>query len=105
MDLLRGGRRLPMQKPLPPGDYYYLVSRGEQRPDCQVYAWTMRQPLPRLPIPLRAPDADIHIDLGAVFATAYERGRFQQRIDYRGPVPGMLSDEDRQWLNSIIIGR
>src|SRR6202008_2923837 len=74
LDLLRGGRRLPMQGPLPPGDSYYFVSRGEQRPDCQVYAWNLRQALPRLPVPLRAPDADIFIELGAVFATAYDRG-------------------------------
>jgi hypothetical protein len=39
LDLLRGGRRPPLAKPLPPGDCYYLVSRAEQRPDCQVYAW------------------------------------------------------------------
>lgn len=37
LDLLFGGRRLPLQDPLPPADYYYLVSRGDRRPDCQVY--------------------------------------------------------------------
>ena len=46
LDLLLGGRRLPMQRPLPPADYYYFVARGEHRPDCQVFSWTLRQPLP-----------------------------------------------------------
>ena len=104
LDLLRGGRRLPMQRPLPPGDYYYFVSRGDQRPDCQVYAWNIRQTLPPLPVPLRSPDADIFVMLGAVFATAYERGRFQRRINYQGSVPGPLSDDDRQWINGLING-
>ena len=29
LDLLLGGHRLPMQRPLPPADYYYFVARGE----------------------------------------------------------------------------
>ena len=51
LDLLLGGRRV--QEPLPAADYYYLVSHGDRRPDCDVYRWTLRDPLPTLPIPLR----------------------------------------------------
>jgi hypothetical protein len=42
LDLFLGGQRLPLQRPLPPADYYYLLSRSDQRPDCQVYYWTLR---------------------------------------------------------------
>jgi hypothetical protein len=101
LDLLLGGHRLPMQRPLPPADYYYLVARGERRPDCEVFSWTLRQPLPKLPVPLRAPDPDIVIDLGLVFATAYERGRFRRRINYQAP-PAILRDEDKQWAETIV---
>src|SRR5262249_54953635 len=101
LDLLFGGGRLPLQLPLPPADYYYLVSRGDQRPNCQVYRWTLRQSLPTLPVPLRAPDADLHIDLAAVFATAYERGRFFRRLSYQGPVPAFLRDDNQQWCEAI----
>src|SRR5580704_9755101 len=38
VDLLLSGRRLPLRRPLPPADYYVLISRGDQRPNCQVYA-------------------------------------------------------------------
>ena len=31
LDLLLGGRRLPLDEPLPPADYYYLLFRGDQR--------------------------------------------------------------------------
>jgi hypothetical protein len=105
LDLLLGGARLPMQKALPPAHYYYFVSRGDQRPDCQVYFWTLRQPLPKLPVPLRAPDPDVTIDLGAVLATAYERGRFRKRINYRAPTPTVLRDEDSRWVQEKVNGR
>jgi len=105
LDLLLGGRRLPMQEPLPEADYFYLVSRAENRPYCQVYPWMLKQALPNLPVPLRDPDADIVVDLAAVFATAYQRGRFGRRINYQGPLPAALSDDDREWAATIIAGR
>jgi hypothetical protein len=101
LDLILGGRRPPFQKPLPAADYYYLVSRGDRRPDCQVFSWTLRQPLPRVPVPLRAPDPDIFIDLAPVFATAYERGRYRKRIDYQVP-PTTLPEKDREWIEGIV---
>ncbi len=102
LDMLRGGQRPPLSKPLPPGDAYYLVSRAELRPDCQVYHWMLPDRLPTLPVPLRAPDPDLLIDLAAVFNTAYERGRFQRRIDYRGAAPGHLNAAELTWAKSLL---
>jgi hypothetical protein len=104
LDLLHSGRRLPLQEPLPHADYYYLLSRSEKRFDCQVYHWTLPQPLPTLPVPLRAPDPDIFINLAAVFATAYERGRFCRRLPYRGEPPAFLSEQTRQWVETVLHG-
>lgn len=100
LDLLLSGRRV--QEPLPPADYYYLVSHGDRRPDCDVYRWTLRDPLPRVSIPLRAPDPDIFVDLGAVFATAYARARFFRRINYQGPIPAVVSERDQAWVESVL---
>lgn len=105
LDLLVGGRRLPFQKPLPPADYYYLVSRSQLRPDCQVYHWTLRQPLAILPVPLLHPDPDLHIDLAKVFTTAYERGRFGRRVNYRRPCPIPLREQDRAWCEALLQNR
>jgi hypothetical protein len=58
LDLLRGGRRLPLKAELPRGDYYAFVSRGDRRPDSDVYHWPLADPLPPVPVPLRTPDAD-----------------------------------------------
>jgi hypothetical protein len=105
LDLLLAGHRLPTQKAPPLADYYYFLSRGDQRPDSHVFFWNLREALPTLPVPLREPDPDIFVDLGAVFRTAYERGRFSRRINYQLPAPGALRDEDRQWTEGIIRNR
>jgi hypothetical protein len=102
LDLLMGGRRLPMREPLPEGDYHYFVHRAEQRPASAVYSWTLRQPLPRLPVPLRPPYSDISFDLAAVFTTAYDRGRFARRIPYGGKCPAPLKEQDRQWVEQVL---
>jgi hypothetical protein len=81
LDLLVSGGRLPMKRPLPKADYHAVVSRWERRPDCEVYSWTVRQPLPRLPIPLRDPDPDVVVDLASVYHTAFARGRYARSID------------------------
>jgi hypothetical protein len=101
LDLLLGGRPLPMEQPLPTADYYYFLSRSEQRPDCQVYRWTLRERLPTLPVPLRAPDPDVFINLAAVFSTAYDRGRFSHRINYDSGGTGPLKDADKEWIETV----
>lgn len=102
LDLLLSGRRLPFQRDLPRADYYYFLSRAEERPDCRVYSWSMRQPLPRLPVPLRAPDPDMQIDLAAVFTTAYDRGRFRKSIDYKSSPPIALGADDSAWVRQLV---
>jgi hypothetical protein len=100
LDLLRPGRRMPSLVALPPEDYYYLVARAERRPDAEVFAWTVRDPLPRLPVPLRTPDPDVSFDLAAVFTTTYDRGRFARKIDYSASLAD-LRREDQEWAAAI----
>jgi hypothetical protein len=96
--LLLAGRRLPLRYPLPVGDYYVLISRGDQRPNCQVYAWTMRQPLPAIRIPLKAPDPDICIDLGEVFQITYDKGRYRRSLKYGAAPVVHLQAPTREWI-------
>jgi hypothetical protein len=101
LDFLLGGQRLPMERSLPRGDYYALVSRAERRPDCDVYAWTIRDRLPRIPIPLQSPDPDVALDLGAVFTLEYERGRYERLLDYDAPLTLVRKADDRAWAEGI----
>jgi hypothetical protein len=97
LDLLVGGDRPSLRYDLPPGDYYAYVSRANRRFDCEVYAWTVRDRLPNLPVPLKAPDADLHIDLGAVFRTAYKRGRYANSLSYGKAPLARLKSSDAAW--------
>jgi hypothetical protein len=101
LDLLVAGRRLPMEQELPPGDFFAFVSRSGLRPRCDVYAWSVRQPLPRIPIPLLAPDPDVVLDLPALFTTGYDRGRYGRSLDYSAPLDLPLAPEDRVWAEGL----
>jgi hypothetical protein len=82
IDLLRGGMRLPMYDPLPPGDFYAIVSRRQRRPRADVYGWTLRDRLPTIRIPLRQDDPEVSLDLQDIFAAVYDRARYQLSVDY-----------------------
>ncbi len=96
LDLLIGGRRLAMGRPLR-GDYHALVSRSEERPLSNVYSWSIRHALPVIPIPLLAPDPDVPLDLSAVFQTVYRRGQYERSIDYGAPLDLPISSRNRAW--------
>jgi hypothetical protein len=101
LDFLLGGERLPMDRPLPRGDYFALVSRAERRPDCDVYAWTIRNPLPSIPIPLVLPDRDVVLNLAKVFTTTYQRGGYDEEIDYTASLSVTKRTEDRAWAERV----
>jgi Protein of unknown function (DUF4058) len=100
IDLLLGGAPLPMKQRIEPGGYYAIVARAARLPVAEVYRWTVREPLPRLPIPLREPDPDILIDLAALVSKVYELGRYERTLRHTAPVPETtsLTPEDLAWL-------
>jgi hypothetical protein len=104
LDLLRGGERLPLLTPLPPGDYYAIVSRAGRRPRAQLYAWTLRQPLPSVPIPLKRGDPDVPLDLQTAFTTVYDRARYRLSIDYNAPLSLPLNEGDFHWAKNLTSG-
>jgi hypothetical protein len=90
-----------MERPLPRGDYFAFVARAERRPDCDVFAWTVRDPLPTIPIPLLASDPEIVIDLTPLFASVYEEARYAESIDYGAPLTLLLAPDDRTWAEEV----
>ena len=101
LDLLVGGTRPPLAAPLPDGDYYLYLSRVENRPNCEVSAWAVREPLPTIPVPLKAPDLDVHVDLARVFQTTYQRGRYRQALAYGKKPLAPLSKQDTKWATTL----
>jgi hypothetical protein len=101
LDLLIRGKRLEMEDELPKGHYYAFVSRAERRFLSDTSTWSIRDPLPTIPIPLMAPDPDIPLDLAAIFQTVYQRARYERSVNYKAPLRLPLNPEDRAWAEAI----
>ncbi len=98
IDLLRGGRRMPMASPWPDSPYYLLVCRKKRAPRCSVWPAFFTEPLPPIPIPLLPPDADISLHLQPFIESIYARSRYERDIDYRQPLQPPLSPSEQAWL-------
>ena len=98
-DLIRAGPRLPFRTPFPAGHYFGLITRATDVERTQAYGWTVRDPWPTIPIPLRGPDADVIVDLAKAFGHTYAVGRYGELIDYTEPAPRpAFSPEDSRWI-------
>lgn len=82
IDLLRGGARMPTVSPLPQGDYFVFVCRAERRPEADVFAWSLRQQLPAIPLPLADGEPDVKLDLQTLFDTVYDGLGYDYALDY-----------------------
>ena len=102
LDLLRGGRRLPMAEPLPPGDYYALIGRVGRKPRCQVIGWSLRAKLPPIPIPLLPTDPEANLDLDAAFGLAYESSFYSRRLPYNEPLVPPVRESDVAWVQERV---
>ena len=102
IDLLRSYPRMPFDDPLPPAHYLVMVCNAGERPDSSVWPINIRQPLPTVPIPLLAPDPSVLLHIGQALHTAYERARYDLRVDYRKrPMPPLLP-ADAAWAEALL---
>jgi Protein of unknown function (DUF4058) len=101
IDLLRSGQLFPIVgKDL--GDYRILICRGNQRPVADLYAFSLRQPIPSVPIPLLPSEAEPILDLQKLLSYVYEKGRYHLAIDYaQSPAP-VLSEENAAWAATLL---
>ncbi len=103
IDLLRDGERMPLGEPTPTiQDYYVMVMRSIEFPTLGIWPFSVRDPLPEIPVPLRAGDAELMLPLKECFDHAFEAGRCLSEIDYtEPPVPPLLPD-DADWSRSVL---
>jgi hypothetical protein len=102
IDLLRGGVPSVTDPPLRPSDYRILVSRADQRTRTQYWPVGVRQPLPVIRIPLRGKDANVPLDLGAVFHTVYDRAAYDVTVEYRKDPQPPLEGDDAKWARDLL---
>src|SRR5262249_47017735 len=100
IDLLRGWQRMPME-PEFTCDYCIMVSRVEDRPEASFWPLKLRQPLSKVPVPLRAPSPDAHIDLQEILHGVYDRAGYEDYLYEGTPVP-RLSRKDSNWAKSLL---
>jgi hypothetical protein len=102
IDLLRRGTRTLNHPRLAENDYAVQLLRAGTT-QSEVWCIPLHSPLPVIPIPLDAPDADVPLNIQAALNLATERGMYHLSIDYRvePPLPA-LKDEHKTWLKSIL---
>ncbi len=97
VDLLRQGRKFPLDTMVAVPQYYVLVARGDRRPAADLYPFTLREPLPTFPLPLTGSESEPAIELQQIFDGVYDRAGFDLAIDYKNPPSPKLNDADTQW--------
>lgn len=100
LDLLRGGRRMPVNA-LPACDYYVLVSRAAERPSVGLWPVGLREAFRPVPIPLRPGEAEPAVDLKPVLDRVYDGAGYAGRL-YDGPPDPPLADADAAWARDVL---
>ncbi len=109
IDLLRGGKhtlavpRDLVEAKAGPFDYLVSVHRFDRPKDFFVYPINLPDQLPEIAVPLLPGDANVALDLQAVFDQSYDFGPYRREIDYgRDPIIPRLSAEQAQWAAGVL---
>ena len=100
IDFLRGGPPLPADD-RPDCAYSVLVSRVEGRPNAAFWPIALRERLPVIPVPVRAPDSDARLDLQAVLDRIYDDAGYGDYI-YEGKPHPRLESDDGDWARQLL---
>lgn len=105
IDLLRSGLRMPLGNPPPArSDYCMMVSRAWELPQASYWGLSVRDPLPDLPVPLDAGQAEVQLSLKNCFDRAYDEGRYSQKLTYSVPPTPPLLEADAAWAHALLAG-
>jgi len=103
IDLLRPGKRIPMQDLLPPAPYFVFLSRVDKRPLVDVWPIQLADVLPTVPIPLLAGDDDVALDLQLALNAVYDAFRYDLTVDYSRPSEVALAGETAVFAQTILV--
>lgn len=69
----------------------------------QLFPFTLREPLPCIPIPLREGEAEVPLDLQYVFRQVYDGGPYRRgAVDYARPPQPPLNKDDDIWAAECV---
>lgn len=78
------------------------MSKGDRRPQSELYAFSLRQPIPSFPLPLNEKDIEPIINLQNLFHGVYDRARYHLAIDYTQKLVPNLSEVDAVWVDELL---
>jgi hypothetical protein len=106
MDLLRGGPRLPLNRPAPAiPDYYLMVCRSWQYPRADFWPLSIRDALPNVPVPLAEGVPDAILPLRSCVDRVYDEGSYDTELDYDALLVPRLSRADANWVRHLLTVR
>jgi hypothetical protein len=106
IDLLRAGVRIEAldDSRLPSNArtlYRAIVRRGSAPKQLELFPISLREALPRVPIPLPEPFADAILPLQPLLEQCYRLGRYDD-IDYSRLLEPPLEESDAEWASTRI---
>jgi hypothetical protein len=101
IDLLRGWQPMSLGA-APASDYRLLVSRGWLRPEASLYPFDVSEPIPEIPIPLRAQEQEPVLDLNELLHSIYDQVRYDLRIDYSIDPEPPLEPDKAEWARRLL---
>lgn len=100
IDLLRAGEAMPTVGGRE-ASYQVIVSRIDQRPNAERYAFGLQEPLPCFLLPLDADAVEPVIDWKQLLDQACEDAALDSILDYGAAPQPPLSDADQTWMRFL----
>jgi hypothetical protein len=88
--------------PVPAHRYLISVRRGTEPDRFETYPVSLPNRLPRIRVPLTAPDPDVVLDIPMIFDQCYDNGGYADLIDYQQEPTAPLSPDETAWLNVLL---
>ncbi|MEM6597033.1 MAG: DUF4058 family protein [Cyanobacteria bacterium P01_C01_bin.69] len=101
IDLLRSHSPMPLAKGSIQSNYRILVSRSEQRPRAELYAFNLDDSIPLFQLPLKDKDAEPTIDLKTLINEIYAKAGYAILIDYTQPPTPPLTEKETEWFDKL----
>jgi hypothetical protein len=79
-----------------------MVCRAWEYPRAGFWAFTLRDPLPELPIPLAPDVAEVLLPLRRCVDRVYDEGRYGDRLPYDGPLTPRMRRQDAAWVRQVL---
>ena len=102
IDLLRDGEPLQIFGNGHHTAYRILASRARRRPDADLYAFGIREPISAFPLPLARGDDEPPVDLQTLLHDLYDRAGYDLAINYRGDATPPLQGDDASWADALL---